>query len=259
MNLDAPDSRPAYQRIADDLRASISSGALRPGDKLPSERELAHQYGTAHMTARQAISLLKAEGLVDTRQGRGSFVRPRPPLRRLGSARYSRQRRLEGQTPFMVDTAAVGPPIFEMLHFGPAPATPDVAQRLAIDEGQLTLVTTLRFHAGTHVMQMSTAYMPYHLVQGTPVADPTKRPWDTDTITNLETVGIHVNEVIEETIARHASPAETRDLQLRPGAHVFQMSRTMLAAGVPVETCDIIMPTDRYLLSYRFPVDQDTP
>lgn len=252
---DASNGRPAYQRIADDLRAAIVSGGLRPGDKLPSERELAQRYGTANMTARQAIGILKAEGLVTTRQGRGSFVRPKPPLRRLSSDRYSRRRRSEGKTPFMVDTATVGPPTFEMLRFGPAPASSDVASRLEIQEGDLVLLTTLRFHAGTQIMQMSTAYIPFTLVEGSALVNPSSRPWDTDTITNLETVGVHVDEVVEETVARPATPEEIRDLQLRPGSHVFLMARTMLASGRPVETCDVAMPTDRYLLSYRFSID----
>jgi GntR family transcriptional regulator len=249
------EGRPAYQRIADELRAAITAGSLRPGDKMPSERELARRYGTTHMTVRQAVGLLKEEGLVTTRQGLGSFVRNRPPLRRIGSNRYARQHRLAGKTPFMVDTAAVGAPRFEILRFGPAAAPRDIAERLNLGEGDLALLTNLRFHAGSQVMQVSTAYIPYTLVQETPVADPGQRPWDTDTITNLETVGIHVDEIIEETAARTATSDELRDLQLQPGPQVFQMTRTMLANGKPVETCDIIRPTSRYLLSYRIPVD----
>jgi GntR family transcriptional regulator len=249
------EARPAYQRIADELRAAITAGSMRPGDKIPSERELARRYGTTHMTVRQAVGLLKDEGLVTTRQGLGSFVRNRPPLRRIGSNRYARQHRLSGRTPFMVDTDAVGAPRFEILRFGPTPAPLDIAERLNIAQEELTLLTSLRFHAGSQVMQVSTAYIPYTLVQETPVADPGHRPWDIDTITNLETVGVHVDEVIEETAARTATSEELRDLQLQPGSQVFQMTRTMLANGKPVETCDIIMPTNRYLLSYRIPVD----
>jgi GntR family transcriptional regulator len=249
------EGRPAYQRIAEELRAAITAGSMRPGDRIPSERELAQRYGTTHMTVRQAVGLLKEEGLVITRQGLGSFVRSRPPLRRIGSDRYARQHRLAGKTPFMVDTAALGPPRFEVLRFGPTPAPPDIAGRLAIGEGGLTLLTSLRFHAGSDVMQVSTAYIPYGLVQETPIADPGRRPWDTDTITNFETVGIQVDQVIEETAARTATSDEMRDLQLQPGSQVFQMTRTMLANNKPVETCDIVMPTSRYLLSYRIPVD----
>ena len=255
MEIDPDDSRPAYQRIADDLRAAIASESLRPGDKVPSERELAGRYGTAHMTARQALGLLKDEGLIATRQGRGSFVRLRPPLRRLGSRRYARQHRLQGVSPFMADTQELGPPVYEMLRFGPTPVPADIADRLAMREGELGLVTQVRFLAGAQIMQASTAYIPFGPAQGTPVADPARRPWETDTITNLESLGIVVDEVIEEIVSRAATAAEIHDLRLPPGAHVFALARTMLAGGGPVETCDIILPTDRFLLSYRFPVD----
>lgn len=255
MDFDAPGARPLYRRIADDLRAAIASGTLRPGDKVPSERELARRYGTANMTARQALGVLKDEGLVVTSQGRGSFVRPRPPVRRLGPQRYSRQYRFQGLSSFMVDTRDVAAPTFEMLRFGPTPLTADLAARLALREGELALITHLRFHTGTQIMQVSTAYLPLGLVQGTPVADPDRRPWETDTITNLENLGIVVDEVIEEIVSRAATATEIHDLRLPPGAHVFALARTMLAAGKPVETCDITLPTDRFLLSYRFPVD----
>jgi GntR family transcriptional regulator len=255
MSIDPPDRRPTYQRIADDLRSEIDSGSFRPGDKIPSERELARRYGTTHMTARQAIGLLKDESLITTQQGLGSFVRGRPPLRRIGSSRYSRQHRLQGKTPFMVDTADIGPPTFEILRFGPTPAPPDIVERLALNSTDLVLLTNLRFHAGSQILQVSTAYIPYAIVENTPVADPSRRPWDTDTITNLETAGIHVAEVIEETTVRPAASDEIRDLQLEPGTQVFHMIRTMLAGGQPVETCDIVMPANRYRLSYRIPID----
>src|SRR2546429_2371039 len=105
---DSSDGRPAYQRIADELRAAIAGGSLRPGDKVPSERELAQRYGTAHMTIRQAVELLKEEGLVTTRRGVGSFVQGRPPLRRIGSNRYPRKRRLTGKKPSLGETTALG-------------------------------------------------------------------------------------------------------------------------------------------------------
>ena len=69
------DSRPASLQVADSLRAEIASGALAPGDKLPSIRQLAERFGVAPMTAQSAIEALKTEGLVYTSPGRGTFVR----------------------------------------------------------------------------------------------------------------------------------------------------------------------------------------
>ena len=65
---------PAYQRIKGALHKSIESGELRSGDVVPSERELARTHQVSLMTARHALTSLASEGLVDRRQGIGTFV-----------------------------------------------------------------------------------------------------------------------------------------------------------------------------------------
>lgn len=65
---------PAYQRIQKNIRKAIDSGALRAGDAVPSERELAKIHDVSLMTARHALATLEQEGLVDRRQGVGTFV-----------------------------------------------------------------------------------------------------------------------------------------------------------------------------------------
>jgi GntR family transcriptional regulator len=79
MGLDLNDPRPAYQQVADDLRRGIKGGRFKPGDQLPSGRELARRYGIAPMTVRHALDILKSEGLVVSRQGRAVFVRDSSP------------------------------------------------------------------------------------------------------------------------------------------------------------------------------------
>lgn len=68
------DQRPAYQQIADDLRAAIASGRYRVGDQLPAERELARRYGVAAMTIRHGLDVLRDEGLVVSTEKRGHFI-----------------------------------------------------------------------------------------------------------------------------------------------------------------------------------------
>lgn len=73
---------PMYRVIADDLRLQIGSGQLRPGAQLMTEVELREQYGRpdapiSRTTVRDAIKLLVAEGLIETRPGQGTFVRSR--------------------------------------------------------------------------------------------------------------------------------------------------------------------------------------
>jgi len=68
------DQAPLYQRIARWLEGQIGSGALKTGDRLPSERQIAEELGASRMTARQALKSLERRGLVETRLGRGCFV-----------------------------------------------------------------------------------------------------------------------------------------------------------------------------------------
>jgi GntR family transcriptional regulator len=65
---------PAHQRIADDLRARITSGELKPGTQLPSQRELADQWHCSLTPVRAALTRLEIEGLIESRQGVGAFV-----------------------------------------------------------------------------------------------------------------------------------------------------------------------------------------
>jgi DNA-binding FadR family transcriptional regulator len=66
--------------LADQLRRRIRSGELREGQSLPAERELVQQTGLSRMSVREALRILEAEGLIETRPGRngGSHIR-RPP------------------------------------------------------------------------------------------------------------------------------------------------------------------------------------
>lgn len=65
--------------LVDDLGEKIRSGQLRPGDKLPAESAVMQGYGVSRTVVREALSMLQAGGLVETRHGIGTFVlAPRP-------------------------------------------------------------------------------------------------------------------------------------------------------------------------------------
>src|SRR4051794_16195121 len=66
-------SQPLYHRVYRELAREIESGALQPGDRLPSERSLCEELGVSRATVRRAIEELAGNGLVESR-GRGSFV-----------------------------------------------------------------------------------------------------------------------------------------------------------------------------------------
>ncbi len=67
-----------YCKLMDDLKEQILSGRIRPKDKLPSENELASEYGVSRQTVRKALSVLQNEGYIYAEHGRGTFCRAFP-------------------------------------------------------------------------------------------------------------------------------------------------------------------------------------
>jgi DNA-binding FadR family transcriptional regulator len=78
------------QRVVAGLKDKILAGKLPPGHKLPSEAELIDEYAVSRTVVREAVTRLRAEGLIETFQGRGSFVLAMPE-----------------PTPFTVESAAI--------------------------------------------------------------------------------------------------------------------------------------------------------
>ena len=64
----------AYETIADSIRDMIIAGELRPGDQLPSIRELAQSFGVSKVIVGEALRVLSTMGLVETRHGSGTYV-----------------------------------------------------------------------------------------------------------------------------------------------------------------------------------------
>src|SRR3954454_14139438 len=63
-----------YEQIAERLAADIRSGLLAPGERLPSERQLARSLEVSRASVREAIGALQVQGIVETRSGAGTFV-----------------------------------------------------------------------------------------------------------------------------------------------------------------------------------------
>ena len=67
-----------YMRVAQAIETRITSGELRPGDKLPAEQALADEYGVAYNTIRRCMKELRERGLIETVWGKGTFILRRP-------------------------------------------------------------------------------------------------------------------------------------------------------------------------------------
>lgn len=75
LSLEPIEQRTMTELVSQRLVALLSDGALRPGDKLPPERELAQQLGVGRTTVREALKLLTLGGLLEARRGDGTYVR----------------------------------------------------------------------------------------------------------------------------------------------------------------------------------------
>jgi len=63
-----------YEQIVQQIEESILNGALKPGDQLPAERDLAQRFGVSRTAVREAVKTLREKGLVEAFSGRGTFI-----------------------------------------------------------------------------------------------------------------------------------------------------------------------------------------
>jgi GntR family transcriptional regulator len=75
-----------YTKIADELRARITSGQLAPGADVPTESELADKWSTSRGPVRNALAALRNEGLIETSRGRPARVRDGKPMQRVDTS-----------------------------------------------------------------------------------------------------------------------------------------------------------------------------
>jgi GntR family transcriptional regulator len=251
--IDPTSDRPAYRQIADHLRAAILSGQFGAGAQLPSERALMDTYRAARGTVRQAIAALRAEGLIDIEQGRGAFVRRRPPVQRKAYDRFDRRHRDAGKAAYTVEMEKEGRrPEVEVLEVAPGPAPAEMARLLQVPEGSQVLIRRRRYLADGQPMELATSYLPWELVRGTKITETDTGPGGI--YARLEEMGHQLKRFTEDVRARMPLPEEARALRLPPGVPVFALVRTAYdVEDTPVEVCDTVMAADRYVLSYELP------
>lgn len=116
-----------YQQIADHIQDRIESGELQDGDRLQSERELSNELGVNRLTVRRAFNVLENRGLVDRRQGGGTYVATQPI-----------ERPASKLVPFTVAMPALGvKPGARIIAFDKEPADQSLADLLRISVGSL--------------------------------------------------------------------------------------------------------------------------
>lgn len=172
------DRLPTHARLAGDLRTSILSGTLSPGDALPTEHALAERYGTSRVTVRKALNTLCHEGLILSHQGKGYFVLK--PEYSLYSMRFEL---VKPGHEIRFDTMAV------------AVAPTEARRALSLEGEGLVVFLQLTIFEGGLAVACEDKYLPYE--KGTP---------------NLESV-IHYSdfpELADKRLARYELHCELR-------------------------------------------------
>jgi GntR family transcriptional regulator len=232
--IDPSDPLPMYQQIAARLRDAIDNGALRPGEKLPSEQDLIDATGVSRGQVRAGIDEIVQDGLAVTRQGAGTFVVD-PPQRQ----RFEIGRHLEAASISELDVTVTR-----------EPATAEDARRLQVPEGADILRRTFLQHVGDETVPLQRSAIPWSLAGGTPLAEAQRLPWPHDPVSELRGLGLEPTWVDVEVVSRRARKNEQRALRLETPETVFDFVRVILVGERPVEASRVIVPGSQYVLHY---------
>jgi GntR family transcriptional regulator len=245
MPLDPSSDRPLFRQLADELRLEIRSGRRPGGSQLPTESEFQSQYRVSRTTVRAALRLLETEGLVVTRKGFGSFVRERPPIRRVASSRRHAAHRASGQPIFDTEVAAQDQrPSRRMLEVGRGEAPPDVAAWLEIKAEELVVVRRRLQLVNDEPAVLSASYFPLWLASETRLELPGPLPEGPDSA--IENMGHRFARVVEVVSTRMPTPEEMHVLRLQPGTPVVRLLHIDYdAEDRPLQVADDLYVGDR--------------
>ncbi|MFE2435510.1 GntR family transcriptional regulator [Streptomyces sp. NPDC059409] len=244
------DRRPKYQRIADTLREAIRSGEYGPGDRLPGENDLMAAHGVARMTARQALSVLRDEGVAEARKGAGVFVREFRPLRRRGIQRLAQQQWGNGRSIWSADIENRSLEV-DQVTVSEEAAPEGVAAVLDLAGGESVCVRRRRFVLDGKPVLLATSYLPAALVAGSAITQ--EDTGKGGTYARLAELGYKPVHFREEIRSRMPSSEEATQLSMSAGTPVVLVCRTAFTdAGRPVEINEMTLDAASYILEYDF-------
>jgi GntR family transcriptional regulator len=238
---------PKYLQIAGHIRDQIVRGDLRPGDEVSSERELAVVWKVARPTAARALESLRVQGLVESRQGSGTYVRAQQGVPR-ARERYERARDLgtmygsAESVEFVATEVTAGPEhVTEALQL-PHGSAVVRRSRLLRGEGARPIELSTSWFSGDLVERAPRLLEPERLRGGTGkyVAEVTGRP------------SVYARD---QVAARLATDEEARLLELTPPAAVLVYRLTAYDdADRPVQFDAATYPPGRWALRQEYPL-----
>lgn len=250
-------STPPFRRIAETLRRDIREGRLEPGEQLPSENQLAERHETTRATVRKALALLRSEGLVVSEQGRGAFVRPRPPIKLLLTGSNWRAHRGSGQSNFNAEAASQGRVAKQnLLTVDEIAAPAEIAERLGLSAGSPVIVRKRLFLVDDMPMQFCDGYYPADLFRDTAVAAARRIRGGVHGLIEDPDGPLRrrVTQFVEDLDIRMPVPSESETLMIPEGIPVVRVLRTAYDSdGEALEVLDSLIPS--HLATFRYVID----
>ncbi|WP_031508194.1 GntR family transcriptional regulator [Streptomyces megasporus] len=233
---------PKYVRLAQTIQARIEDGTYPPGERVPSENQLAQTFGMSRPTVVRALELLKRDGWLESRQGYGTIVRGRLEVveekDRRGRAALERE---ESGTPG------------RLVSVGEAVAPARVASVLGLPKRTKALVRRFLVEEDGEPVELVSSYFPAGLAEGTELAD--SKPLGESTRAHLETrKKVRFDHATERVSARLPAVDEAELLGLPDGVPVLSVLVVACdASGQALQVSDVLLPADRQELedAYR--------
>ncbi|MFI1739524.1 GntR family transcriptional regulator [Streptomyces sioyaensis] len=218
--------------IADDIRAKISTGRIKDGERLPSEAQLASGYSVSTATLRSALAVLHGEGLVEKIHGKGNFVRY--PLRRITYIGGGRTLRRE---PSADSALRVSVRTTNLQAHG------QLLRLLGVSANSPLTEFFCLGHQGKSPHSLARIYVPRDL---SPTDVPTESHCYEGVEAKLAELRPPLAEVRERVSARPPTPEEAATLRISSAMAVLAVTRVAAdRTGRVVEAALLVLPGDR--------------
>lgn len=248
-DLEAPKAR--YQQVADLLRDAIQRGDHPAGSCLPSQPELAREYGLNQSSISRAMAVLRGEGLIRTEHGKGSVVLEMPAVKRVRRVDQN-QRTGPAGSGFAEEQARAGRTSrTELVVCDSVDAPAAIADVLRLDGSEQVLLRKRHMYAQDKPVQIAASYIPMSVAGGVDLALPDTGP--SGIYARLAERGAGPVRFTEDIEVRGAHEDEAAFLGTAPGQPVFTVLRTAFDKdGRPVETCLNVLAALQWRLTYTW-------
>ncbi|MBP2330456.1 GntR family transcriptional regulator [Kibdelosporangium banguiense] len=241
---------PKYLQIANFIKNEIVRGDRKPGEEIPSERQIALEWSVARPTAAKALNALRVQGLVESRQGSGTYVRdPQAAIR--ARERYQRARKF-GRIHATGDYA-------EIKSAEVVDAPDYVRETLALKENaRVVRRQRVTFSTVDGPVESSVSWLDANLVEVAPRLVKTERIKNGTVRYVEEVTGRNAAYARDQVAARLATDEEARDLNLGgEGSAVLVYRHTVYdTADQPLEFAEAVYPPNRWTFEQKYSVTE---